>query len=31
VISTQRLDLQPIVKYSALAFFAGRFLPALSR
>jgi hypothetical protein len=31
VISLQRLDLQPIVKYSALEFFAGRFLPALPR
>lgn len=28
---SQRLDLQPIVKYSALAFFADRFLPALPR
>ncbi|KAL5679766.1 hypothetical protein ACJX0J_006151, partial [Zea mays] len=26
-----RLDLRPIVKYAALTFFAGRFLPALPR
>ncbi|KAG2553490.1 hypothetical protein PVAP13_9KG529100 [Panicum virgatum] len=29
--ASKRLDLRPIVKYSALAFFAGRFLPALPR
>ena len=31
MISSQRLDLRPIVKYAALTFFAGRFLPALPR
>jgi hypothetical protein len=31
MISSQRLDLRPIVKYAALAFFADRFLPALPR
>jgi hypothetical protein len=30
-VSSQRLDLRPTVKYSALHFFAGRFLPALPR
>ncbi|RLN41252.1 cyclin-J18-like [Panicum miliaceum] len=29
--ASKRLDLRPIVKYSALAFFAGHFLPALPR
>ncbi|TVU47782.1 hypothetical protein EJB05_07391, partial [Eragrostis curvula] len=29
--ASKRLDLRPIVKYSALSFFAGRFLPALPR
>ncbi|KAM3229808.1 hypothetical protein ACQJBY_060558 [Aegilops geniculata] len=28
---SNRLDLRPIVKYSALSFFDGRFLPALPR
>ncbi|CAL4930024.1 unnamed protein product [Urochloa decumbens] len=29
--ASKRLDLRPIVKYSALEFFASRFLPALPR
>lgn len=29
--ASMRLDLRPIVKYAALTFFAGRFLPALPR
>ncbi|OQU92938.1 hypothetical protein SORBI_3001G442700 [Sorghum bicolor] len=29
--ASKRLDLRPIVKYAALAFFADRFLPALPR
>ncbi|KAL6596305.1 hypothetical protein ACP70R_047669 [Stipagrostis hirtigluma subsp. patula] len=29
--ASKRLDLRPIVKYAALAFFAGRLLPALPR
>ncbi|KAK8446370.1 hypothetical protein SEVIR_9G479200v4 [Setaria viridis] len=29
--ASKRLDLRPIVKYSALEFFAGRFLPELPR
>ncbi|VAH88606.1 unnamed protein product [Triticum turgidum subsp. durum] len=29
--ASNRLDLRPIVKYSALSFFDGRFLPALPR
>uniref|UniRef100_A0A453IJF9 Uncharacterized protein n=1 Tax=Aegilops tauschii subsp. strangulata TaxID=200361 RepID=A0A453IJF9_AEGTS len=29
--ASNRLDLRPIVKYSVLSFFDGRFLPALPR
>ncbi|KAL6867529.1 hypothetical protein ACP4OV_015553 [Aristida adscensionis] len=29
--ASKRLDLRPVVKYAALAFFAGRLLPALPR